>query len=612
MNNTLLTGHFCPRPLIFTHPSPYLWQVNLPMLFLYRPNQASPLKKIKTFKTAGLVLVLHVCFALPAMAQYDSLLHKPYKENVLGIHAMYKGLIDIKDSMLRAQKAEEIKSFARKHNDRRLELNVDFFLNFWNAFYQPQPKKISLKKLTEQVKSSAKENIDFLYPRSLRALAEFYWKIEKNYELAFEQYLLLDKELADTNPADYPEMARDLMQIGEAFYFFQDYALAKKYFKRAIALPENSFNTVVINTARNNLGLCYQHENMLDSSDYYFKAISESHFPEADKWKQVAAGNLGANKYMRRQYSQAIPLLEADYRRGIAEKDYGCSAGAAIILADIYRQEGKPAKAETYITAARQYIDKAEQPYRLRLLYPVMSKWYAAAGDKERTVLYLDSAIWALNRYNEKFSALKVLKAQQNIDLQKEKLQQTTITLERERKAAERNLLILLVCILCITTALTYFIQKKRQLAKGLKLQKASQELETARLNLDKFTERIHEKNKLIEKLEQKLDNNTGADNNIIQQLRQSTILTEDDWLNFKSLFEEVHAGFLHRLKEKYPSFSPAEIRFVSLAKLNFSTKEMSAALGVSPQSIRTNWYRIRKKLALDDTLTLDDLVAEI
>jgi len=88
-------------------------------------------------------------YAKHAAAQYEHLLHKSYAEKAQGIHAMYKDLIDIPDSLERAGRAEEIKRFARRHNDKRLERNVDFFLVFWNAFYQNQPREISRQKLTE-------------------------------------------------------------------------------------------------------------------------------------------------------------------------------------------------------------------------------------------------------------------------------------------------------------------------------------------------------------------------------------------------------------------------------------------------------------------------------
>ncbi len=573
----------------------------------FRLNFTRQFKNVCLCKALYVSGILQQVFFFSASAQYDSLLHKSYGKNIYGIHSMYRDLINIPDSALRADKAEAIKLFARRHKDRGLERNVDFFLVFWNAFYQRQPKGISLRKLKDQLESSTKDNIEFLRARSLRALAEFYWKIEKNYELAFEQYLLLDKELAKIAPGDYPETARDLMQIGEAYYFFQDYSVAEKYFKKAIALPENDFNTMVINAARNNLGLCYQQENKPDSSDYYFNQILSTPFPQAAAWKRIATGNLGVNRYLQQEYDKAIPLLETNFYEAVAEKDYGDAAGSATTLADIYREQGKMTAAGKFITHAQEYILKAEQPDRLRLLYPVMSKWYAATGDWRRSKQYVDSSILALNRYNEKFSALQVLRAQQKLDRQQEELQIAAFTIERERKVAERNLLILLVLILCIILVLTYFIQKKRQLTKDMKLQAATQELEMARLNLNSFTESILEKNKLIAQLQSRDTEEDRA--GLVQQLQQSTILTEDDWQAFQLLFDSAYPGWIRRFKEKYQELSEGELRYFVLSRLNLSTKEMAAMLGVSPNAVQVMRHRIRKKLNLSDTISLEEMI---
>jgi tetratricopeptide (TPR) repeat protein len=211
----------------------------------------------RTMRFSKLCLLLACLLPSVAYAQYESLLHKPYSEKVSGIHAMYKDLIDVGDSTQRAHDAEEIRIFARKNKDFSLERNVDFFMTFWNSFYQNQPREVLLAQLIQQLELATLYDIDFLKARSLRALAEFYWKVEKNYELAFEQYLLLDKELLGVNAEEYPEITRDLMQIGQAYYFFQDYLAAKEYFQRAIQTSETAFSTVVINDARNTLGLCF-------------------------------------------------------------------------------------------------------------------------------------------------------------------------------------------------------------------------------------------------------------------------------------------------------------------------------------------------------------------
>ena len=551
--------------------------------------------------------------SMSGKAQYDSLLHLSYGKDIYKIHHLYRTLIDIPDSTLRAKKANEIIAFARENKDRNLELNVAFFLNFWNAFFEKQPQSVSLKKLREQLDQSTKHNVEFLRARSLRALAEFYWKIQRNYQLAFEQYLLLDMEISKVNPNDYPEMARDLMQIGQSYYFFRDYTLAIHYFKRAIALPETPFTTAVINDARNTLGLCYQRLKKYDSAAFYFQEILKTHFPESFAWKRIAKGNIGGTYYLEGKFEKALPLLIADYNIASKENDWGAATGSAISLADIYRIQKNNTACEFYIQKALEGIQKSNQTNSFRLLYPIMSKWNADRGNATLAKAYLDSAIVSFNRYNNEFSALKILKAQQEINRQTEALQIANFNLERSRKISQRNFLIFIILIIGSWAILYYFIQRKRQIAKDFILQQTTQNLKIAHIKLTKFTENILEKNKLIEDLENKLEGKMGQiEPQLLNQLQQSTILTEADWTKFKQLFEQVHAGFLFRLKEKYPNLSPAEIRYLSLAKLQFSNKEMAATLGVSSQSIRTNWYRIRKKNELPDTMNVEDLVSSI
>jgi DNA-binding CsgD family transcriptional regulator len=94
--------------------------------------------------------------------------------------------------------------------------------------------------------------------------------------------------------------------------------------------------------------------------------------------------------------------------------------------------------------------------------------------------------------------------------------------------------------------------------------------------------------------------------------LQKHTILTNQEWEHFRSLFEKVHSGYLQRLKEKLPDLSPAEIRFMTLAKLNFSSKQMADTLGIGTDAVRMMRYRLRKKLNLNEEGSLEELIANI
>ncbi len=539
-----------------------------------------------------------------AAAQYDSLLHRPYPERVEALNNLYTHLVLLKDSAALVREVEAIGRFARRNSDKELEMEMDLFTAYYNAFFRQHGATESVAGLTDVISAAEAAHIRHIQIRGMRALAEYYWHNVKNYELAFEQYLLLSKELGAMKAEEYPDMAFDLLKIAEAYYFFQDYAQAKKYLERIIQLPETAFNTRFVNSAKNTLGLCYQKEGNLAQADYYFKEVLKTPFPHSGAlWERIVLGNIGTNHYLRREYDKAEPLLKNDYTGAEADNDFGPAAGALIRLADIALEKDDLTSSWEYMMRARHDIRKSNQKDRLQHLFPVMSKWYSVRGNASLARIYLDSTVLAIKEFHENFSAIKVLRAQQKINLQEEEMRHAEFNLEKQRKAGERNILIVVVAGLCAFIVTGYYSHRRQQLTKDLQLQAAARELK-------EFTRRISEKNKLIAQLQSQ--HSEEEKNELIRELQRSTILTEDDWAAFQRLFEKVHSGFLNRLKEKIPALSPAEIRILTLTRLNLTTREMAGILGVGMDTIRQHRSRIRKKLGITDEPGLDSLLKDL
>ena len=549
-----------------------------------------------------------LCLPLTAVAQYENLLHKSYAAKLDGYSKLYLELIALKDSVAIAHRTAAIKTFAKQHKDKALELEMDLFMAYHNIEFKEHRSPKCISDLQQIIANAEKEKINHIKIRAMRVLADYYWEELKNYELAFEQYILLEKEIDKVGVEDYPEKPRDLTKIGEAYYFFQDYGKAKQYFKKAINVPENNFNTMFLCSARNTLGLCYQQEKNYDQSDYYLNQIVQTKFAKPkEEWVRIATGNIGANYYFRKQYDQAIPLLEYDFNGATAIGDYGCAAGAATLLADIFRERGKLELAGKFIADAQYNIVKVGQLDRLRLLYPIMAKWYAAVGDMSKSKQYIDSSVVAFNRYNEKFSALKMLRAQQKVDLQKEQLQLA----DKQRKIMERNLMIAIATGLGVVLVLGYFILKRRQQATEIAKLKVESDLKRAQSEINLFINKINEQSKITEKFSdelKKLKSSETEERRLLEktvtELRTTKILTDEDWLGFQQHFAKIYPSFIQNLKMDYPAITEAELRYLMLSKLQLSHKEMAQALGISPDAVRVTWNRVRKKLGgtLSDT----------
>lgn len=552
-----------------------------------------------------ILVVVFSVFCTYGFSQYENLSHKSYAEKAQPMHAIFDEIITSNDSVGIVKEADKLRKFAKRTADKSLEFEIEIFELYVNSFLQHKSKKESVAAWKKLIDRAKREKIWHSELNATRALAEYYWNFIGNYELAFEQYFKLNNALKKIHPKDYPQMARDFNQIGESYYFFQDYDNAKRYFKKATQLTETEFNSKVISAAKNNLGLCYQLEADYDSSNYYFNKVLETKFPTSyEIWESIVKGNLGANYYKQGQLDLAIPLLKYDIKRALKYNDAGCVIGASTTLADIYLKKNQLDVSEKYILDAVKYIQLSGMIDRYLLLYPVMSKWYGAKGDSKKSQLYLDSALRETNKHYEKFNGLKILGAQQKITAQKNKLLQASFQLKNQKKTNERNVIILVSITLLVILILSYVLQKKRR--KQMELEKlfVESKLSRSQQEVSRFIQKFNDQNKLIDSITseiKQIKNTESEERKILEktvnELRVSTILTDDDWIVFKQSFNSVYSTFTFNLVHSFPTVTEAEMRYLMLAKLQLCHKEMAHVLGISSDSVRVTWNRVRKKL---------------
>lgn len=84
-----------------------------------------------------------------------------------------------------------------------------------------------------------------------------------------------------------------------------------------------------------------------------------------------------------------------------------------------------------------------------------------------------------------------------------------------------------------------------------------------------------------------------------LDRLIRKHISIDNEWEDFKRVFEEVHTDFHKKLKEKHPDLSANDLKICALTRLNMNIKEAASILNISPESVKTARYRLRKKLGL-------------
>ncbi|EZH75777.1 hypothetical protein ATO12_03040 [Aquimarina atlantica] len=157
-----------------------------------------------------------------------------------------------------------------------------------------------------------------------------------------------------------------------------------------------------------------------------------------------------------------------------------------------------------------------------------------------------------------------------------------------------------------------FYLHNQEQNAAKVKLLSAQKQLELSTQQLNNFSNSIREKNKLIEAFEQQIEKSTNTlpqKEENLQQLTKSIILTEEDWEDFKKLYEEVHPNFFYTLKSKYPKLTNAEIRMIALLKLHLSNKEIAGMLGINSDSVIKTKYRLKKKISNTENSDIDTII---
>lgn len=440
---------------------------------------------------------------------------------------------------------------------------------------------------------------------------------------AFEFILKGHQQMSLYGYEQFPWTRRYLYILGILFYRCAEYEKSIYFLRKFISYWHDPMAQRFGCYSFNTLGLAYQKTGRIDSAVYFYQLTMQS----AEKFDHkvyilLASGNLGQTYLENNQPEAALPLLMTDYLESPKHGMAGSSANAAISLAQIYLSKGDPGTAEAFLDKGRgvfsypELMPKAKY-YELRFaLNKMKKKWQEAVHYSDSAKIYLDSIARSISNVNLEQSARRV-------EIERHTAAIHELETARKRQVFLRNFM--LVFLFLTALIIVQFLQR-RVLRRNKELEVASlneqiarHDLEIARGDLERFTTSIKEKNDLIGAIREemnllkilethKLDERTER----IHALLHHPILTEEDWEDFRLMFEKVYPAFFIRLKEKMPDLTPADIRLLALTKLQLSSREMASLLGISVESIKKSRQRLRKRNHLPEEGDLDEVVVDL
>jgi uncharacterized protein YjaG (DUF416 family)/DNA-binding CsgD family transcriptional regulator len=374
-----------------------------------------------------------------------------------------------------------------------------------------------------------------------------------------------------------------------------------------------------IMTHFNTIGLCWKRIGNYDSAFFYFDIALTKSIELGEKiWESIISGNKGQVLYSQQKYAEAKLLLESDYRYSKAYGELGSASNSLQWVARINLAEGKRDSALLQVKDALQLLRKDPNWNYLENIYYATADVYRAFGAHDSVYKYT-----AL--YNQLHDSIERAVANSRVEISRMRLDniQNALTIrnlnkEKQEEKLRRNFSLAVIAMCSIIAIL---IVNSRRLRSAHKHQLALQqkqameaEANAAKEQLEMFRQNVIEKTTLVERLQQQIQQNraTAEQSEIIAELSHHTILTEEDWDKFKSLFEKIYPGFFLKIRGKAPDITIAEQRMAALTRLHLTTKQMASMLGVSADSIHKTRQRLRERFQISDSATLEELILSI
>lgn len=301
---------------------------------------------------------------------------------------LYEKLVNLLSKGTETQNKKRISDLKKVIKDTvSVPIQIHFYWLEGYVFEQIGKRGLSLERNLRAYKLSTDNNLLRERAFSAKFLAENY------IHLGLEEQAIiyaLDASQIFTKIDDKFNKVILLYTIGDIYYGVENYREAIKNYNYGYNYAvKNNFLWEQRYTA-NNLGVAYRQLNKLDSSLYYYRIAKQIATQMRDTTAlALASGNIGEILYRKKNYGQAIYLLEEDVRLSSQYKNWGSAANALVLLGTIYREREDISQSSFYLDSAYKIASKNNLDKTIASIYEEQAK-LLVKKDSFQLALYLE------------------------------------------------------------------------------------------------------------------------------------------------------------------------------------------------------------------------------
>lgn len=429
-----------------------------------------------------------------------------------------------------------------------------------------------------------------------------YYHRTRNYDPGLF-YSLKSIELAEELHLSRASVNGMKVAASSVLYNTHNYDVAITFCHDILSTPQGVEATSII-AVHNNIGLCYRATGRYDSAIYHFnKAAETAQQHHLGVWVGIARGNVGDVLHLQQRTDEAMPLWQQDVDSCMKYVELENAGVSMALISEYFLNKGELQKAKSLLLRAQEIAGL--RPTDRLLMMRIKSACYRREGSYDSAIHFLDKYYGLQDSLNNVIARTNYEHLKLRLDYDNNENQIKLIRHEKEAEITRRNFLLVAWAIALFAGWLLLNRQRLRYKLAVQQRRLAESEAQSARDQLQLFTQTLLEKNHQIEELSGQLHHiQQRSDDELIRQ----SILTDEDWTRFRQLFEKAHPGFFDRLKKAAPGVTTAESRLAALLRLNLDTRQMASMQGISVSSLRGNKTRLRQRLNLGET-GLEDFI---
>ncbi|MBC7933806.1 MAG: tetratricopeptide repeat protein [Rhizobacter sp.] len=464
-----------------------------------------------------------------------------------------------------------------------------------------------------------------------------------NYSGAIEKLLAAHKIYAALNNKE--AQAKNGNILGTVYYYNQQAPKALEQFREALAIFSSTKNHTGLANTYGAIGHLYEKNKLFDSA-FHFQQVALNHALLGKDLNSQAKiyEHIGSILEDQARFDSARYYFEQSLT--LYKQTGNLISRIEVInnLGDVYQKSGDYVKGLAFAREAMQLALENKAIYQLQTAYRDMGQNFAFMKRHDSAYIYLEKSRSLVQQIYTMESSRQIA------------LQETIYGTEKQHREIERlnagkkinrvlivlgSILIVLLCLLGAVTISRQRLKIRNQKSinerndeiyhtqKGLmesELKRQQLQEENLQQQLDlKSTElsshilHLIQKNQVMEDIKQGLseiinDDKRDQKKQVRQLLQKINFSFSQDsyWDEFRLIFDQVHPSFFTNLTQQYSSLGAADLRLLSLIKMNLTSADMATLLAITPDSLRVNRYRIKKKLQLAQGESLSTFIQAI